>query len=209
MIKALIFDFGNVLFDLDIEGCVQRLVDICDMNREEFRIAFTPILQRYEMGQIGDENMVWHFQQYNPKINPRKIVEAWNSMLIGIEPDVLSMLDKLKKEYQLYLLSNINGFHARYIDRYLIKELDEPEFLNKYFDQVFYSHQIGMRKPQRQIYTYVSKIIHLEDLSQALFIDDNRENIEAAKAYGWSVVLHDPSTKIADMIDGYIKSIGL
>ena len=205
MIKTIIFDFGNVLIDLDVDTCVKRLMDICGLDETGFRERFTPVLLKYEQGQIGDENMIWHFQQCNQEINPREIVKAWNSMLLTIDKSVPVMLDELKTEYHLHLLSNINGFHARWIDRYLSKELNKPDFLTSYFGQVFYSHEIHMRKPQRRIYDYVTKQINVADLSEVLFIDDKLENVEAAQAYGWNAIQHDPKLRIADKISDYLQ----
>ncbi len=205
MIKTIIFDFGNVLIDLDVDTCINRLRDICGLDESAFRERFTSVLLKYEQGQIGDENMIWHFQQCNKEINPREIVKAWNSMLLTIDASVLTMLDGLKADYNLHLLSNINGFHARWIDRYLSKEMNKSDFLTHYFDKVFYSHEIHMRKPQERIYNYVTKEIEVTDLSEILFIDDKLENVAAAKAYGWNAILHIPSDRIANKISDYLK----
>lgn len=209
MINTIVFDFGNVLYDLDIDGCVNRLTEICGLDRAIFTERFGPIIHRYEQGQVSDENIIWHFQQTNPTISPRLIVEAWNSMLIGIDDSVFPMLEKLGQCYKIYLLSNINGFHARHIDRYLKRVLGQPDFLDRYFDQVFYSHVIQMRKPQERIYQYVTEQTNVREFNEILFIDDNRENVEAARQYGWKASLHSPDLRIADQIQTYIDVANL
>ena len=209
MIKTIIFDFGNVLYDLDIDGCIDRLATIASLNREALIQQLTPVIERYEQGKVSDENLVWHVQQHNQTINPRLIVEAWNSMLVSIDASVLPMLERLQKVYNLYLLSNINGFHARHVDRYLRNTLNDPEFLTTHFEKVYYSHELRMRKPQPEIYDYVTKDIgkdNNQSLDHILFIDDNKDNIAAANAYGWSTILHNPALRIAEQIDGYISA---
>ena len=204
MIENLIFDFGNVLYKLDIENCHSKLANLCGLQSDELLNKIAPILQRYEKGEIGDENFIWHLQQYNQTVNPREFVEAWNSMLLGIESHIPQLLSNLAEQYNLYLLSNINGLHARHVDRYLQKRLNEPDFLSRYFKQYFYSHQIHLRKPDLEIYKYVTDQISATP-SSILFIDDNRDNISAAITFGWKAQWHDPNKNLRDCIDQYLN----
>jgi len=204
MIGDIVFDFGNVLYELDIEGCHQRLADICNLSVSDLTTNLSPILARYEKGEIGDENFIWHLQQYNQTINPRDLVEAWNSMLIGIDKRVPRLLTELSEDYNIYLLSNINGLHARHVDRHLRNVLEDPDFLSKYFDRYFYSHEIHLRKPDTEIYQYVSDRISTPPRS-VLFIDDNEENVKAASRFGWKSQWHDPKHSIIESIADYLE----
>ncbi len=204
MVSDIVFDFGNVLYQLDIDGCHERLANICKLSVDDFLSLLSPIIARYEKGEIGDENFIWHLQQYNQTINPRELVEAWNSMLVGVDLRIPKLLLDLSQDYNLYLLSNINGLHARHVDRHLSNVLKEPDFLNKYFNNYFYSHLIRLRKPDTEVYQYVSDKIPTSQGS-LLFIDDNMDNVEAALEHGWIAQWHNPQLNIIDCIDGYLQ----
>ncbi len=182
---------------------MQKLISV-EIGSEAYNTRLRLVFEQYERGEISDETLIWNFQQFNSTLNPRLFVEAWNSMLVGMHPNVLDLLKKLKDTYNLTLLSNINGFHARYISRYLKAEYGLTDFLTQYFDQYFYSHEIGMRKPEHRIYQHVSDCLAVDELSNILFIDDNLENVTAAISYGWTAVHHDPSIPIDQAIDTYL-----
>lgn len=203
----IVFDFGNVLFDLDIDGCYSRIEQLLTIpiGKEVYNKSLRIVFEKYERGEISDETLIWNFQQFNPSLDPRLFVEAWNSMLVGMQPDVFDMLTDLRKEYTVSLLSNINAFHARFIHRYLEKEYGVSDFLQTYFDNYFYSHEIGMRKPEQRCYNHVMCSIKATLASDILFIDDNLENVNAAKALGWNAKYHNPQYHITKVITNYLS----
>ncbi len=206
-VKTIIFDFGNVLFDLDFKGCYQNFKNLLNIEWEDNDVP--AIIQsandRLERGEINEETFIWQFQQINNKANPRDILKAWNSLLVGFPKERFSLLESLRKDYQLVLLSNINSIHEAYIHQYFASNFNLLDFEERYFDFVFYSHHIGMRKPEERIYEHVTQSIgaHKEEI---LFIDDNEANILAAKKFGWQAVLHDPTS---DIVFNVYKYLGL
>ena len=101
------------------------------------------------------------------------------------------------------MLSNINELHEIEIDKRLKRELDIVDFRSNYFDKVYYSHLIGMRKPDAEIYSFVHGDLGVTP-SDILFIDDLESNIEAAKEAGWNGVVHSPNNDIINDLDMYI-----
>ena len=206
MISHIIFDFGNVLIELHQQKCIDKLVEHCGyLSENELYRDFLDIFISYETGKISDEHIIWRFQQRNPNLNPNEFVKAWNSMLGDIHVDTLSMLEVLSKKYTLSILSNINPFHARHIDYHIRKEHSLHSFFD-YFQYVFYSHQVKMRKPDLALYNHVQKTLEVE-ASKILFIDDMVENVEAAISCGWNAVQHMPNDKIYSKIEDYINFI--
>jgi glucose-1-phosphatase len=204
-LKYIIFDFGNVLYDLDIAGCISRFKSIANLPEQSaIPDIFRSACEQYERGELSDEGFIWHLQQFNPSVNPRLLVDVWNSMLVGISQETLDMLVDLKSMYTVCLLRNINALHARAVERYVLRTFDESNFLSRYFDYSFYSHQIGMRKPEQRIFAHVTEQLGAADLSQILFIDDLPVNVEAAKVFGWKAKVHDPSIPISRVIDSYL-----
>ena len=77
------------------------------------------------------------------------------------------------------------------------------EFEEIYFDHVFYSHKVNMRKPDGNIYEHVLQHINCTS-NEAIFIDDSQVNIDGATAAGWQAVRHDPTLEIMSQLDPYM-----
>ena len=59
------------------------------------------------------------------------------------------------------------------------------------FEQFYLSHEIGFRKPNTNIYEFVLQENKL-NASETLFIDDTKENTDAAKLLGFKVWNNNP-----------------
>jgi len=207
--NTIIFDFGNVLINLDFERCFTFFEKILEVDWSDRKLPQDIInaIQKYDRGHISDEALIWAFQNQNPSVDPRDVIKAWNSLIGEMPMKRFEMLVQLKETYNLCILSNINNLHIKYISKYFKKEYDLDNFEGKYFDHVFYSHEIGKRKPDEEIYSYVTSTLNIKPDS-ILFIDDMAENIAAAKSNGWHGSVHAPKDEIVDKIKDYIKDAG-
>jgi len=205
---TIIFDFGNVLINLDFDKCFKIFEDILQVDWSERKLpeSIVNAIHKYDRGSISDEALIWAFQNENPNANPRDIIDAWNSLIGDMPSKRFEMLIELKKSFNLCILSNINNLHINHISKYFDKEYDLLDFEDRYFDQVFYSHIIGKRKPDQEIYQYVTDELGVSKKT-ILFIDDMPENIEAAKKHGWNGCVHQPGKEIVDEIERYILKI--
>lgn len=205
--KVILFDFGNVLFDLDFPGCYQRFKDLLEIDWDGSNIPqnIQEANDRLERGEINEETFIWYFQQVKSSINPRDVIKCWNSLLVEMPSHRFEFLLNLRKDYTVALLSNINSIHISWIHRYFKEKYNLTDFEERYFDQVFYSHEIGMRKPEERVYNYVTERLGVKP-NEILFVDDNEDNIEAAKKYGWRAALHDPSSDIVFKVAKYLRS---
>ncbi len=205
--KTIIFDFGNVLIDLDYEKHFSALSELFGSQwpNEGYPPAINLAIYKYDKGLISDDAFIWQFQQFNVEVNPSLIVQAWNNMISLLPMQRLLMLEKLKRNYNLVLLSNINALHLRHIHLYLTREHSLTNFEEKYFDKIFYSHLIQKRKPESEIYSYVLSQLN-QSLEQILFIDDKLENVESAISQGWNAIRHNPEFDIVDNIEKYLST---
>ncbi len=198
MLKNILFDFGNVLFDLDEAETERRLSAILDPAKSAD--LHEQVLHPFERGEISEEAFFNRLQRRSKSIQDGiYYYKAWNAMLLGMPKSRFEMLSQLRSRYKVFLLSNINITHLRYLQKKLESELGISDFETSYFDKVYYSFQLGMRKPETEIYKYVLSDAAIT-AEHTLFIDDKKENIEAARQLGFSVKLHDPATDIADFI---------
>jgi len=210
MIKNIIFDFGGVLLNLDMELTFSELSEVTGVpiKGEDIPAQIFKVMLGYEKGEINTETFLWHLQKEATKLTPQpdKLIKAWNAMLLGWNPDRFEFLLELRKNYKVFLLSNTNELHIDWVKRDLKKSHEISDFETRYFDKVFYSHNMKMRKPELSIYKSVIEETGI-DPSETLFIDDNIANVSAAISAGWKSICHDPKTEIIDQLPKYLKRI--
>lgn len=207
IIRNIVFDFGNVLFDLDLPAIgreIRRLVgDQYEVLRE--RLQQSGVFELYETGGLSTEEFVDAIRFAGPApLSAEQVVAAWNSIFIGMPAERFDMLLRLRRHYNVFLLSNINELHAAWIDDYLLREHGISDFQSRYFDGVYYSHLIRLRKPDREIYEYV--LADAEILpGETLFIDDLEENVAAARTVGIQGIVKQPDVDVATLLSDYLK----
>lgn len=188
MINTLIFDFGAVLLPID---------------EHQTHLAFKELGANYELFEQDEifhqlENGTLQKDAFLEKIQPfffRKmfkpdLISAWNAMLISpIEDEIIEFLNTLKADYKLILLSNTNAFH---LER--IKKISGPftyAQFTKQFEAIYYSHEMGMRKPDKEIFQRVMEEHNLKP-ENCFYIDDKAENIEAGAHIGFKTWHFNP-----------------
>lgn len=206
-IRNIVFDFGNVLFDLDLPAIgreIQRLVgDQYESVRE--RLQQSGVFELYETGGLSTEEFVDAIRFAGPApLSAGQVIAAWNSIFIGMPAERFDMLLRLRRHYNVFLLSNINELHAAWIDDYLLREHGISDFQSRYFDGVYYSHLLRLRKPDQEIYEYV--LADAEILpGETLFIDDLEENVNAARTVGIQGIVKQQDVDVAILLAEYLK----
>ena len=201
-VKNIIFDFGNVLFDLDLPAIERHFRQYFGENFAAVREKFgrDRIFELYETGGLSTEEFVDTLRLASgPPLSGRQITTAWNSIFIGMPKRRFDMLLRLRRQYKVFLLSNINDLHAAWIDAYMLREHGIPDFQTRYFDAVYYSHLIRLRKPDREIYEYVLADAELVP-EETVFFDDMPINVEAARRVGIQGILHPPGKEIGEVV---------
>ncbi len=205
-IRNLVFDFGNVLLNLDMsatEKQMQALVgDAYNFSAE--RNAYPAFFEEYEVGKISEAEFFAGLQQMQPdkNLSAGDLKAAWNAMLLDIPPARLEMLERLRKKYRVFLLSNTNKTHIDFVMNYLRRTHGITDWDSRFFDKVYYSHLVKMRKPGADIYNFVRADANLK-AEETLFIDDNAANIETAAKLGWQTILHDDGRDITKVLQDF------
>lgn len=204
----IIFDFGNVLFDLDLPAFEREMTrhagDTYGLAKE--KLLRQRVFEHYETGGMGSEEFVSHIAQASG-VSPAQVEEAWNSIFIGMPAHRFEMLNRLRQRHKVFLLSNINDLHERWIAEYMQREHGFADYESRHFDGVYFSHLIRLRKPTRAVYEYVLADAELLP-EESVFFDDLPENVEAAQEVGIRGVWHEPGTEIADRLVemGYLSA---
>jgi putative hydrolase of the HAD superfamily len=130
-------------------------------------------------------------------LSDEEIRKAWNAMLLSFREKSLQFLERIRPKYKTYLLSNTNYVHIAAFKETLHQQIG-VKTLEEYFDQAFYSCEIGLRKPDPACYDWVLKNVEIEP-AETLFIDDSLHNIEGAKKAGLQTIHLLPNVKIEDL----------
>jgi len=193
MIKTIIFDFGDVFINLDKAATRQQLHK---MDIEGLPDHIHGKNKDYEQGFVSSSELAEIYCTELPQLQPEDFLDSWNAILLDFPEYRLQFLQKLVslKQFKLILLSNTNENH---IDHIKTQVPFYEEFKNS-FDAFYLSHEIGMRKPDAQIFEFVLEKHQLMP-EECLFIDDTAENTEAAAALGIHVWNLEPTRE--DVID--------
>ncbi len=203
MVKNIIFDFGGVLLDINIQSSFDAIGELIGKSLDMHHLPNeeSELIHGLETGNISVESFIWHVQQKMKKpAEANEIIKAWNAMLIGWNPQRFSFLLNLKKKYRTFLLSNTNSIHLNWVYQDLKKNHHITNFDENYFEKTYYSHLIGMRKPNIEIYNFVIQDSNLNP-SETIFIDDHPENIRMAEKIGLHVFLHHPKNEIIEVFN--------
>ncbi len=184
-IKFLIFDLGNVIYDIDysltFNKLNSRLPEKDHGLGKKFMVSDTHF--SLETGKISEESFRNGVREYfSQDWDDAWIDEIWNALLVDIPMDRVQLLLRLKEQYPLYLLSNTNSIHFKVVDQVFREKLTDTEW-SMLFDKVFLSHEMGLRKPSEEIYREVVRQIGGE-AQECLFFDDLPENLKGAEKVG-------------------------
>ncbi len=181
MINTIIFDFGDVFINLDKAAQTNELAKLGLKNWPEdlgaLNIAF-------EKGKITELEFIEGFQKHLPNATIEDIRFAWNAVITDFPLYRLEFLQMLSLNYKLFLLSNTDAMH---IDKFQHKAgISFYRDFYKCFEKVYFSFELKMRKPDIDIFNYIIKKHELSP-KRTLFIDDNKQNTDAAASLGLQV----------------------
>ena len=198
--KAVIFDMGGVLVDLDMQGCKDAFKRILGYSRIDELLD--PCHQK---GIIGDlEGGVLTEDEFRQAVLsesaegcvPEDVDKAFWHILEGIAPYKAELLVKMSRSYDLYLLSNNNGITMVRAGQ-LFEEAGAP--LDKVFRKCFLSYQMKALKPSETFYKAVVEQIGLPS-DMLLFIDDSMPNVEGSIAAGLPAVHYIPGSDLSALL---------
>jgi len=185
MVKVLIFDFGNVFLNLDLDKAIQDTFELLEIESLSDELLSFNYL--YEQGLISTEEFLEFYQDNFPKLSKQDLIQLWNSMLKDLPQHRLEFIQKLaaEKKYKLILLSNTNVLHIKWVK----ENIPSYETFKNCFDAFYLSHEIGLRKPDKAVFELILNNNQLA-AKDCLFIDDTKEHIIEASKLGihtWNI----------------------
>ncbi|UXX77841.1 HAD family phosphatase [Reichenbachiella carrageenanivorans] len=184
-IKTIIFDLGGVIIDLDFKKTPEALALLSGWPADDiYQRYWEPgLFQDHEKGLISDQDLRLGINQlFKTQLSDLQIDQAWNAMLGNVPKARLDFMCSLRKDYKVLVLSNTNGIHEKAFNQ-IIQASSGEQSLHAFADEVYFSHELHMRKPDLDIYQEVLKRSD-NRADECLFLDDTLANLEAAASLG-------------------------
>ena len=204
-IKNIIFDLGDVILNIDVPVASKSFAELSGREQAEILELFSQnaLFRQFETGELDEAG----FRNYVRKIldfsdlSDEAIDTAWNSLLLDLPPERVELLQKLAKNYRLFLLSNTSSIHITQVNK-ILEASTGVEKLEDLFETVFLSYEMGLMKPDPKIYQKVLEQAGLE-AEETLFLDDNLANIEAASKLGIDTIHVQKPVTILEYLKDY------
>jgi len=182
-IRNIIFDLGGVILDIDYQKTLNEFKKLGINNLENLftQTSQTELFNKLDCGLISEDDFRATLKQHiNIPLSNADIDFAWNALLLEWNIERLTLLENLMPNYKIFLLSNTNIIHSKIYNQKLMN-LTNGKDLKHFFHKVYYSYEIGLRKPNPEIFKLVLTENNLLP-NETLFIDDTLEHINAARA---------------------------
>lgn len=183
--KNIIFDLGNVLVKLNPEGCIGafKAIGMGELVEQNPQSEGMKLMSKLGVGMITTEAFCDAARKLTETdVTNEEIIDAANKMLVVIPDEKKERLLQLKKAgYRLFLLSNTIDVHWGYCVEHLFPYQNHG--VEDYFEQCFLSQRMHLAKPDARIYKEVIRQANIHP-DETLFIDDLKENCEAAEKLG-------------------------
>jgi putative hydrolase of the HAD superfamily len=187
--KVIVFDLGNTLIRLDHNISARKIANLCHVDSKKVYDTFfdCDLTRSFERGEISAAEFHRKASELlGVKVPYRDFVAIWNDIFWEDEGSC-ALARELKKDYRLFLLSNVNRLHFEYIrQRFPIMKI---------FDKVIVSFMVGAIKPDRLIFEEVIKKAGC-DKEEILYIDDRQDLVDEARKLGIDSIRYEGADKL-------------
>lgn len=184
MIQTIVFDFGNVIGYFSHRLTTERLAVHAEMPADELHgyLFGGPLEEEYESGRLSTEAFLEQVRQTCKLRCPDEVVRTAWADIFRPNWEVCALVPRLKPRYRLLLLSNTNDLHARHFRRQFAATFE-------HFDALVFSHELGARKPRREVFEHCRQLADCA-AAECLLIDDLPANVEGARMCGWQGIIY-------------------
>ncbi|ATZ10011.1 glucose-1-phosphatase [Erwinia amylovora] len=175
-----IFDLGNVIVDIDFNRVLGVWSDLgrVPLATLQSRFQMGESFDQHERGEISDKEFARQIcDELELPLSFEQFAAGWQAVFVGVRPDVIAIMHQLREQGErVVILSNTNNLHCQFWPE------QYPE-VRAAADKIYLSQEMGLRKPDPAIY---QRLLNEEETAaaEAIYFDDNPENIEAARALG-------------------------
>lgn len=190
-VRALLFDLGGVLLELDFERMFVAWAGHSPLPVEQIRTRFTidTAYERHERGELDGPGYLAHLRELLAlDASDAEIVRGWNALFTGEIRETLELVRVARRQLPCFCFTNTNPIHQQaWSSRF-------PAVVGL-FERMFVSSEIGMRKPDVAAFDAVARQIGA-DPAEILFFDDLDCNVEGARRCGMQAVRVEGPTDV-------------
>ncbi len=176
-IAAVAFDLGNVLVKVDHLRFCRGLAELAGWPPQEIYAAVfqSGLEPGYDRGRLSSRKFHRRLQaRFRLDLPFPRFRDLWNEIFDPLE-DMQEVVARLARRYPLYLLSNTNPLHFRYVRERFASLL-------KHFRALTLSYRVGSRKPEAAIFQALLREVGLPP-ARILYIEDNEDFVAAARTH--------------------------
>ncbi|TGE08335.1 HAD family hydrolase [Hymenobacter fodinae] len=205
----LLFDFGGVIININYQLTLEAMRRL---HRHGGTIEFTQAAQAELFDALETDRLTpAEFrmalrEHYALQATDDELDAAWNAMLLDVPAERLALLAELRAQgYQTALLSNTNHIHIAAINAVLKTEYGFQHGIADALDRVFYSQEVGLRKPGEEIFRYALREMNWKP-EETLFIEDSPQHIETARRLGLHTLYLAPPLTLTDALPDALRA---
>ncbi len=206
-IKNIVLDLGGVLIDIDyhLTSAAFEKLGYDAFTEMYSQYAADELFENLETGKISNTDFFTKMKSIKNGVTTEQITMAWNAMLLDFRWSSFIFIEQLSAAYNVFLLSNTNAIHHAAFTK--LFEAKYSRSMDSYFTRAYYSHQIGLRKPNQNIFDFILKDASIK-ANETLFIDDSFNNIETAEKLNWETHLLQKGELIENVIPSLLNTQG-
>jgi HAD superfamily hydrolase (TIGR01509 family) len=200
--QSIIFDLGGVLLNIDYQKSKKAFEElgVHDFDAHFSQLSQSNLFDKFETGKISDTEFREEIKKESQiTSSDRQIDHAWNAMLLDFPIHRIELLESLSKKLPLFLFSNTNEIHIK-LFKTRLAELNLLHRFENAFQKIYYSFELGLRKPHPESFIHILKENNLNP-SQTLFIDDSPQHIEGANKAGLQSKFLAPNLDVISLFE--------
>ncbi|MBU1719617.1 MAG: HAD family phosphatase [Bacteroidetes bacterium] len=198
-IKNIVLDFGGVILNIDYQAPAGYLISkgFSDFEKIYNQASQISLFDNLETGKASEEDFCRFFNQHTG-MPDNEIIYAWNTLILDLPAHRIEMIKHLSKKYRVFLLSNTNIIHYKVYTAMLKAQYGYNSW-DELFEKAWFSFDLGMRKPDMEIYQFVQEAASLTP-SETLFIDDTIQNLNEPRVLGWNTFFLEKGKDVVEIL---------
>ncbi|MGC8864133.1 MAG: HAD family hydrolase [Bacteroidales bacterium] len=183
-IRNIIFDFGGVILNIDFQKSIEAFHRLGIGHDPAFFSQFgqSEVFDRLETGHITEKEFYDKIRQSTGvEVTDEALRKAWDALLLDMPEERVELLQKVRKNYRIFLLSNTNAIHYETYNGVFRAQYGHD--FDDLFEKAWWSFRIGMRKPHTETFLWVLQDGGLS-ATETLFIDDTLKHVDGARKVG-------------------------
>jgi FMN phosphatase YigB (HAD superfamily) len=200
-IRAVVFDIGSVLEIIDDAAFPGAWPGRLGLEPDEFSLRLDGLAGDPVLGEVTETEMRAHWQRsldLGDAAVDELMDDFWRWYVGALDEPLFEWFAGRRPAQLTGILSN-SGPGAR--------EREAPWRFAEVTDDIVYSHEVGLKKPDPAIYALVERRLGVEP-EEVVFLDDAAANVEAAQTAGWHAVLHEATPRSLAELERIIATGG-